>query len=107
MAAPLILIAPSTQRKGVEFFDYSISLSDAYPRAIAKAGGVPWILSCTASPDLIAESVRRSDGVFLTGGDDVDPKLYRSRLSPRLKKTLSVADPARDLTELLLIQETF
>ena len=38
---PLILITPSTDRKGVEFHDYSMSLSDAYPRAIQSAGGIP------------------------------------------------------------------
>ncbi|MBM3839434.1 MAG: gamma-glutamyl-gamma-aminobutyrate hydrolase family protein [Verrucomicrobia bacterium] len=105
--APLILISPSTQRRGAEFFDYSLSLSDAYPRAIAAAGGLPWVMSCTLPPSAIAETVRRSHGVLLTGGDDVQPRLYASRLSPRLKKTVSLADPARDFSEILLIQEVF
>lgn len=104
-SAPLILISPSTQRRGAEFFDYSLNLSDAYPRAIVAAGGVPWVISCTPSPNLIAETVRRSDGLMLSGGDDVQPQLYGAKLSPRLRKTLSPADPARDFTELLLIEE--
>jgi putative glutamine amidotransferase len=106
-AAPLILIAPSTQRQGIEFFDYSVSLSDAYPRAVGLAGGIPWILSCTPSRSLLEESVRRCDGVFLSGGDDVQPELYRSKTPENLRKTLSTADPQRDLTELMLIEETF
>lgn len=105
--APVILIAPSTQRRGSEFFDYSLSLSDAYPQAITAANGVPWILSCSPEPSLIAECVRCCDGVMLTGGDDVNPGLYTTNLSPQLKKTVSPADHARDLAELLLIQETF
>jgi putative glutamine amidotransferase len=44
---------------------------------------------------------------MLTGGDDIQPRLYTPRLSPRLKKTVSPADPARDLSELVLIQEVF
>ena len=106
-SAPLILISPSTQRRGAEFFDYSLNLSDAYPRAITATGGLPWVMSCTLSPAEIAESVRRSEGVLLTGGDDVQPGLYTSKLSPRLKKTVSPADPERDLSEMLLIQEVF
>lgn len=106
-SAPLILISPSTQRRGAEFFDYSMTLSDAYPRAIAAAGGIPWILSCTPSLDLIAESVRRADGVLLTGGDDVRPEIYGVDPSPKLRKTIVPADPERDLAELLLVQEVF
>ena len=38
---PLILISPSIEKAGVEFEDQSISLSEAYPRAVAAAGGIP------------------------------------------------------------------
>ena len=106
-AAPLILISPSTQRQGTEFFDYSFSLSEAYPQAVIRAGGIPWVAGCTADARVLAESVRRCHGVLLTGGDDVQPALYRARLPARLKKTLSPADPQRDLAELLLIREVF
>jgi putative glutamine amidotransferase len=105
--APLILIAPGTERRGPEFFDYSLSLSDAYCRAIIEAGGIPWILPPTTEPELVAESVRRCHGVMLSGGDDIQPRLYTSRLSPRLKKTLSLADPARDFSEMMLVREVF
>src|SRR5437588_6325212 len=99
--APLILITPSTDRKGVEFHDYSLSLSDAYPRAIQLAGGIPWVLPGTSTPEVITESVRRCDGVLLTGGDDVQTDLYAPNLSPPLKKTVVQADAARDLSELI------
>ncbi|MBM3834010.1 MAG: gamma-glutamyl-gamma-aminobutyrate hydrolase family protein [Verrucomicrobia bacterium] len=104
-SAPLILISPSTQRSGVEFYDYAVSLSDAYPRAVAAAGGIPWILSCTPSAELIAESVRRCGGVLLTGGDDIQPGIHTRKVSARLRETISEVDPIRDLTELLLIRE--
>ncbi|MCI0535644.1 MAG: gamma-glutamyl-gamma-aminobutyrate hydrolase family protein [Verrucomicrobiales bacterium] len=105
--APLILITPSTDRKGVEFHDYSLSLSDAYPRAIQMAGGIPWVMSGTPTREVIAESVRRSDGVLLTGGDDVQTGLYAPNLPPKLKKTVLQADPARDWAELAVIEEVF
>ena len=105
--APLILITPSTDRKGVEFHDYSLSLSDAYPAAIQAAGGIPWIMAGTPTREVIAESVRRCHGVLLTGGDDVQTDLYAAKLEARLKKTVSAADPARDWAELAVIEEVF
>ena len=103
----MVLISPSTQTQGVEFSDASISLSNRYPEAIIAGGGVPWIMPCVPSPDLVAESVRQCAGVLLTGGNDVQPKLYQSRLAPKLKDKLGPADPERDLLECLLINEVF
>ena len=104
---PLVLITPCTERKGAEFSDPSLSLSDRYPRAIVAAGGMPWVLPCWPAENVVAEAVRRCDGVMLTGGDDVQPKLYANDLPRRLERTVSPADAARDLWELLLIREVF
>ena len=105
--SPLILISPSTQRQGVEFSDNSISLSNRYADAVIQAGGVPVIIPCTAAKELIAEYVRRTDGVLLTGGDDVQPKLYSPRISEKLAKTVKETEPERDVLELQLIDEIF
>jgi putative glutamine amidotransferase len=102
---PLVLITPCAQRKGAEFSDPSLSLSDRYPRAIVAAGGMPWVLPCRPVENIATEAVRRCDGLMLTGGDDVQPKLYANELPPRLKRTVCPADAARDLWELLLIRE--
>ena len=104
---PLVLITPCTERKGAEFSDSSLSLSDCYPRAIFAAGGIPWVLPCWPAERIVAEAVRRCDGVMLTGGDDVQPKLYVNGLPRRLEQTVSPADTVRDLWELLLIREVF
>ena len=77
---PLILISPNIEKKGAEFGDRSISLSEAYPRAVADAGGIPLTLPVGRSRELIAECVRRCDGVLLTGGDDMDPRPLRKRV---------------------------
>jgi putative glutamine amidotransferase len=102
---PLILVAASTEKRGVEFGDVSLSLSENYLRAVMDAGGLPVVLPCTTSPELVAESVRRCDGVLLTGGDDVAPKLYADKLPPRLARTVGPNDHPRDLRELMLIGE--
>ncbi len=103
--APLILITPSTQIQGAEFLDSSISLSDRYPAAVVAAGGIPWVMPCLPKSDLIAEYVRRSDGVMLTGGDDLQTGLYRKKVPPKLAKTVGPTAPHRDLAELVVVQE--
>jgi putative glutamine amidotransferase len=105
--SPLILIAPSDERRGEEFGDQSISLADTYQRAVVAAGGVPVILSYMADPRVIAESVRRCDGVLLTGGDDINPQLYMRRVPRHLAKTVKPALWERDLRELMVIKELF
>ena len=104
---PLILVSPSMEKKGVEFFDSSISLSNRYTDAIITAGGLPQIMPSTGSPELIAEMVRRSDGVLLTGGDDIQPEFYDKNMPPELVAKVGALEPERDVWESLLIKEIF
>ncbi|MGD0815262.1 MAG: gamma-glutamyl-gamma-aminobutyrate hydrolase family protein [Verrucomicrobiota bacterium] len=105
--SPLILITPSTERKGAEFDDSSISLSNCYADAVIAAGGLPQILPATTSRPVIAEAVRRCDGVLMTGGDDIDPKLYAGDLPKVLAKTVGPLEPNRDIWEKDVIAEVF
>ena len=105
--APLILVTASTESSGAEFYDYSISLSDAYPRAVLAGGGLPWIPPCIPERELVAEYVRRCDGVLLSGGDDIQPELYDPTVSAELKATCGEHDKVRDLFEMLVLQEVF
>jgi putative glutamine amidotransferase len=106
---PLILISPNVEKKGDEFGDLSVSLSETYQRAVMGAGGLPLALPALGSRELIAESVRRCDGVLLTGGEDVDPRLYGNGAPRRLRGTVTVTPDggARDWRELVLIDEVF
>jgi len=104
---PLILISPETDVDSGEFAERSISLSETYQRSVAAAGGLPLVLPGIASRDVVAECVRRCDGVLFTGGYDINPRLYTARLSPRLKQTVKMESPERDLWELILIDEVF
>jgi putative glutamine amidotransferase len=106
-SAPLILVSPSTEEKGAEFYDYSLSLSETYLDAVTVAGGLPVVLPCAPSPKLVAEYVRRCDGVMVTGGDDIQPELYYPDLPEKLRQTVGRNDPVRDLLETLLIKEAF
>ena len=104
---PFILITPCIQPQGCEFDDMSLSLSDCYARSIAKAGGVPFILSRETDPEIVSECVSRADGVLLTGGEDVQPALYRKNLPKKLAATVKETDRIRDAIELQVIDEVF
>src|SRR5947208_15354658 len=65
LETPLILISGSTERRGAELGDFSLSLSLNYPLALQAAGGMPWLLPCLPAPDFASEAVRRADGVLL------------------------------------------
>ncbi len=109
--APLILVTPDIELKGKEFKDLSISLSANYLRAIQAGGGVPLTMPATTAPEIVAECVRRCDGVLMTGGDDIEPQLYTQKrsLPEQVRRTVEVTPDGgdRDYRELLLIDEVF
>ncbi len=106
---PLVLVSPDVESKGKEHGDRSISLSQAYLTALVNAGAIPVTLPDTISREVLAESVRRSDGVVLTGGDDVDPRLYARGLPAPVRRTVAPTPDGgeRDYRELLVIDEVF
>ena len=106
---PLILVSPSIEKRGVEFHDLSASLSVKYDFAVLQSGGIPLTMPATTDRAVIAECVRRVEGVLLTGGDDINPDLYDDKLPTKIKKTVGQTPDggARDLRELILIEETF
>jgi len=106
---PLILISPSIEECGIEFHDLSASLSVRYNQAVLEAGGIPITIPTTTDRATLAEVLSRTDGVLLTGGEDINPKLYGKKLPPKILKTVHQTPDggARDLRELILIEEIF
>ena len=106
---PLILVSPSIEKRGVEFHDLSASLSVKYDFAVLQSGGIPVTMPATTDRAVIAECVRRVEGVLLTGGDDINSDLYDEKLPTKIKRTVDQTPDggARDLRELILIEETF
>jgi putative glutamine amidotransferase len=107
--SPLILVTPSIEQCGVEFHDLSASLSLRYNQAVLQAGGIPVTAPTTTDPATLREALRRADGVLLTGGDDINPSLYAGKLPRKVLKTVAQTPDggARDLQELLLVDELF
>ncbi len=104
---PVILISGSTDDKGSEFADFSLGLSMNYPDALIAAGGMPWVLPCHPKARFVAEAVGRADGVLLTGGDDIDPKLYTKNLPSNISQTVRPAHAVRDSFEIMVVNEVF
>jgi putative glutamine amidotransferase len=106
---PLILITPSIEKRGVEFHDLSVSLSVKYENAVLQSGGIPIIIPISTDRPILAEIVRRVDGVLMTGGDDINPDIYTKELPRAVRKTVCMTpdNGNRDLGELILIDEIF
>ena len=106
---PLILVSPSIEKRGVEFHDLSTSLSIRYEEALLAAGSIPLVAPATVDRKVLAECVKRVDGVLLTGGDDINPELYQTDLPRKVLNTVEQTPDGgkRDLRELILIEEIF
>jgi putative glutamine amidotransferase len=76
-------------------------MGQKYVRALTAAGGVPWVIPLIqGDEDTLRAIYERLDGLFLTGGVDVDPENYhepRHRLCGR-------TDLPRDWAELALLR---
>lgn len=72
-----------------------------YCEALRKTGAAPVLLPLQPhDPDCLRDIFDRLDGVFLTGGVDVDPSRYGEVRHPLCGTT----DPDRDAVELMLLQ---
>ncbi len=75
-----------------------------YERAVRSAGGEPVIIALNASSTEIAQAVKSCDGVLLPGSPaDVDPEKYGAARHPET----AAADPFRDNTDELLLQDAY
>lgn len=73
----------------------------SYVEELRKVGAVPWLIPLTPhDPDTLQEIFDRLDGVFVTGGVDVDPRSYGEEKTPLCGTT----DPDRDAVEIALLR---
>ena len=76
-------------------------MGQRYVRALTAAGAVPWLVPLLPDDEATLRAVyEHLDGVFLTGGVDVDPASYGEPRHELCDRT----DPPRDATELALIR---
>ena len=73
------------------------ALNHTYHERITEAGGIPMM---ALSPLCVEEYAEIADGLLLSGGKDVDPKLYNREV----KFDTVVMDPKRDELEWALVK---
>ncbi|EPZ58594.1 glutamine amidotransferase class-I family protein [[Clostridium] sordellii ATCC 9714] len=54
-----------------------VNLTNAYVNAIEKAGGVPIVIPANTNKENIKAQVSAMDGIIISGGDDVNPNIYK------------------------------
>jgi putative glutamine amidotransferase len=76
-------------------------MGQRYVEALRSVGALPWLIPLLPhDPDTLAGIFDRLDGVFLTGGVDVDPSRYGEDKHPKCGTT----DPDRDAVEIKLLE---
>lgn len=63
----------------------SIAVNAAYVNAVIAAGGIPILIPQSENREAFANVMNLIDGLLLTGGEDLDPKLYNTPPSIRLE----------------------
>jgi putative glutamine amidotransferase len=98
---PVIGVATETFEPTAGQLNPAWIMEQRYIRVLADLGALPWIIPLLDGQEETLKSIyARLDGVFLTGGVDVDPACYREPRHPLCGKT----DPPRDGVEAQLIR---
>ena len=77
------------------------TLNMEYARAVAKSGGLPFVLPLTADEKQLDRYIALADGLLLSGGGDVDPSFYGEERHPLCGE----ASKLRDEMEIALCQK--
>jgi putative glutamine amidotransferase len=98
---PIIGIATQTQAAIPGELPRVWIMSQKYVQVLSSLGALPWLVPLLpAEPDTLRAIYDRLDGIFLTGGVDVDPSLYGEDKHPKCGHT----DRDRDAVELMFVQ---
>ena len=100
-ARPVIGIATQTQHAIPGELPPVWITGQKYGRVLAACGALPWFIPLLPNDESTLRDIyERLDGVFLTGGVDVDPSNYgETRLA-----CCDETDPERDWTEMRLVR---
>lgn len=100
-ARPIIGIATQTLEPIPGQLPLAWVMGQKYVRVLRAAGAVPWVIPLLEGDEETLRAIyERLDGVFLTGGVDVDPAQYSAEKQPICGRI----DPPRDWTELNLVR---
>lgn len=93
---PLIGVVTSTEIEQKTYYTGTDNV-----KAILSGGGIPLLLPYYEEDSVIDEIARKIDGLYLTGGFDIDPTLFGEEPHPKLGTII----PARDSFEIKLLKK--
>ncbi|RDW20188.1 gamma-glutamyl-gamma-aminobutyrate hydrolase [Oceanobacillus arenosus] len=93
---PIIGVTPSMEISQVKY-----SVMNDNVKAILQAGGIPVILPYLTSDADLEQIANQIDGLYATGGDDIDPTLFGEEPHPKLGAII----PVRDQFEIALAKK--
>lgn len=98
---PIIGIPTQTQQAVPGELPRCWIMSNRYVQVLAGVGAVPWLIPLLPSDTPTLRAIyEQLDGVFLTGGVDVDPSCYGEAKHPNCGRT----DPDRDAVEIQFVR---
>lgn len=75
-------------------------LNEDYSRSVIASGAIPFIIPVHDNYDVVYQQVSRVDGILLSGGQDVHPRLYQQQPNQKL----GAVSRDRDTFEYLVIK---
>ena len=76
-------------------------VNEDYVDSVIQNGGIPYIIPFNEDPEVTIAQVANVDGLILSGGHDIDPRLYGEESLPQIGEIW----PQRDAFDLLLLKE--
>ena len=68
------------------------SVGSNYVKAVRIAGGIPVVITLTSDEEEMRSVINLIDGLIMTGGEDVDPKIYGEEPIPELGEVYAERD---------------
>ena len=79
-------------------------VNEDYVNAVIQNGGIPYVIPFNEDPEVTIAQVATVDGLILSGGHDIDPRLYGEESLPQIGEIWPQRD-AFDLLSLIHISE--
>ncbi len=77
-----------------------VVLGETYIKSVIRAGGIPVVLSPLLTDQHYADLLEKLDGILISGGPDIETRLYQGEEHPRVYGV----DPRRDNLEFALVR---
>lgn len=78
---------------------YRSYVNEDYVDAVIQNGGIPYIIPFNEDPEVTAEQIKNVDALILSGGHDIDPRLY----GEESEQKIGMIWPERDRFDMRLL----